>query len=116
MDGVKGGIKSYTTDPGKLDGIHFMEKEKCDSMSAVDRVTKAGEASFCVRKNNNEWYVLEAMHSSKFPVSVSGEYDDERYVELEAMLHSKTEAWCRNTKSNISFQLTRNVFHLVGTT
>jgi hypothetical protein len=113
VDGLKGGIKSYTTDPGKPDGIHFMEKEKCDSMSTVDCVTKAGEASFCVQKNNNEWYVLAAMHSSKVLVRVSGKDDDERYIELEAMLPSKTEDWCGNTKSKISFQLTRDGFRLV---
>jgi hypothetical protein len=31
------------------------------------------------------------------------------------MLPSKTEAWCRNTKSKISFQLTRDGFHRVWT-
>jgi len=44
--------------------------KKCDSMASTDCVTQAGEASFVVRrgisrKNNNEWYVLEVMHSYK---------------------------------------------------
>ena len=42
--------------------------------------------------------VLEAMHSSKVSARVSGEDDDERYDELEAMLPSTTETWCRDTK------------------
>jgi hypothetical protein len=45
--------------------------------------TKGGEASFGARKcipgkNNDEWYLLEAMASSIL-VRASGEDDDERY-------------------------------------
>ena len=95
-----------------------MPEKQYDSMADIDRSAKVSEASFGVRKripekNNNEWYVLEAMHSSNVLVRVSGEDDDERCIELEAMFPSKTEAWCRNTKSKISFQLTRDGFHRV---
>ena len=48
-------------------------------------------------EQNDEWYLLEAMHSSKLLVRESGEDDDERY-ELEAMHPSKTEAWCGDTQ------------------
>ena len=55
---------------------------------------------------------VEAMHSSKVLVHISGEDDDEWYNKLEAMHHSKAEAWCGDTnctKSKISSQLTRDV-------
>jgi hypothetical protein len=47
-----------------------MPEKQCDSMADIDRSAKASESSFGVRKripekNNNEWYVLYAMHSSK---------------------------------------------------
>ena len=79
------GVKSHATDPDKPKGVHFMpKKEQCDSMTTTDRVMQADEASFGVRRsipgeNINEWYVIEAMHSLKVLVRVSGEDDDERY-------------------------------------
>jgi len=36
---------------------------------------------------------VEAMHSSKVLVHISGEDDDEWYNKLEAMRPSKAEAW-----------------------
>lgn len=47
-----------------------MPEKQYDSMADIDRSAKVSEASFGVRKripekNNNEWYVLYAMHSSK---------------------------------------------------
>jgi hypothetical protein len=50
-------------------------------------------------KSNNEWYVLEVLHSLKVLVRISGEGNDERYDELEAMLPSKIEAVSPGTTS-----------------
>ena len=71
-------------------------------MALVYRCKKNGEATFGMQRSiseeqNDEWYLLEAMHSSKLLVRESGEDDDERY-ELEAMHPSKTEAWCGDTQ------------------
>jgi hypothetical protein len=55
-------------------------------------------------KNNDEWYLLETMHSSKVSVCVSGKDDDEWY-KLEVLHSLKTEAWCRDTQSKICSQL-----------
>ena len=59
-------------------------------MASTDRVTKAVEASFGVqkripRKNNNDWYVLEAMHSSNV-----------------------SEAWCGDNQTMFCSPLTRD--------
>jgi hypothetical protein len=81
-----GGYLSHPTDLGKPKGVHFMPKEQYDSMASTDCVIKAGKASFSARRHiprmkNDEWYVLEAVHSSKVSVGISGEDNDEhRYV------------------------------------
>jgi hypothetical protein len=55
-----------------------MPKEQRDFMMSADSMSKVGKASFGTQKsipgkNNNEWYVLEAMHTLKILVRVSGE-------------------------------------------
>jgi hypothetical protein len=52
--------------------------------------------------------VLEVLHSSKVSVRVSGEGDDVRCDEFEAMLPSKTESWCGDLHSKICSQLTHD--------
>ncbi len=74
--------KSHAMDLGKPKGVHFMPETKCESVGVQKRI---------LGKNNDEWYLLETIHSLKVLVPVSKEDDDEQY-KLEAMHSSKTEA------------------------
>jgi hypothetical protein len=72
------GKKSHTADSDKPNGVHFIPKEQHDSMSDSDTCKMGGGTRKSVPgKNNTEWYVLEAMHSSQVSVRarvcVSGE-------------------------------------------
>jgi hypothetical protein len=107
-----GGYLSHVMDPDKPNGMHFMPAGQRDSMLDAYHPTKGGKAGFGVQKripgkNNDEWYLLEAMHSLKASVQVSGEDNDERY-ELKVMYPLNTEAWCGDTETKICSQFTQD--------